>query len=37
MEDTYDSGGEDEVRGRCEDIVEEVTAAKRFVVSVVES
>ena len=30
-EDTYDGGGEDEVRGRREDDVEEVAAAKRFV------
>ena len=36
-EDTYGDGGEDEVRGRHEDGVEEVTAAKRFVVGVVES
>ena len=36
-EDTYGGGGEDEVRGRHEDGVEEVTAAKRFVVGVVES
>ena len=36
-EDTYDNGGEDEVRSRREDGVEEVAAAKRFVVGVVES
>ena len=30
-EDTYGNGGEDEVRGRREDGVEEVAAAKRFV------
>ena len=36
-EDTYDDGGEDEVRGRHEDGVEEVATAKRFVVGVVES
>ena len=36
-EDTYSDGGEDEVRGRREDSVEEVVAAKRFVVGVVES
>ena len=30
-EDTYDGGGEDEVRRRREDGVEEVAAAKRFV------
>ena len=30
-EDTYGGGGEDEVRDRCEDGVEEVVAAKRFV------
>ena len=30
-EDTYNGGGEDEVRGRCEDGVEEVAADKRFV------
>ena len=37
MEDTYDDGGEDEVRGRREDGVEEIASAKRFVVGVVES
>ena len=36
-EDTYGRDGEDEVRGRREDGVEEVAAAKRFVVGVVES
>ena len=36
-EDTYGDGGEDEVRGRREDSVEEVAVAKRFVVGVVES
>ena len=36
-EDTYGDGGEDEVRGRREDGVGEVAAAKRFVASVVES
>ena len=36
-EDTYDDGGEDEVRGRREDGVEEVAAPKRFVTGVVES
>ena len=30
-EDTYGGGGEDEVRGRREDGVEEVAGAKRFV------
>ena len=30
-EDTYGGGGEDEVRGRREDGVEDVAAAKRFV------
>ena len=35
-EDTYDDGGEDDVRGRREDGVEEVAAAKRFVAGVVE-
>ena len=30
-EDTYGGGGEDEVRGRREDGVEEVAVAKRFV------
>ena len=36
-EDTYGDGGEDEVRGQCEDGVGEVAAAKRFVAGVVES
>ena len=35
-EDTYDDGGEDDVRGRREDGVGEVAAAKRFVAGVVE-
>ena len=35
-EDTYGDGGEGEVRGRREDGVGEVAAAKRFVTSVVE-
>jgi hypothetical protein len=30
-EDTYGDGGEDEIRGRREDGVEEVAAAKHFV------
>ena len=30
-EDTYGGGGEDNVRGRREDYVGEVTAAKRFI------
>ena len=34
--DTYDDSGEDDVRGRCEDGVDEVAAAKCFVASVVE-
>ena len=33
-EDTYGGGGEDEVRGRREDGVEEVAAAKRFFSSI---
>ena len=33
-EDTYGGGGEDDVRGRREDVVEEVAKAKRFVSSV---
>ena len=37
MEDTYGDGGEDDVRGRREDGVGEVAAAKRFVAGVVES
>ena len=36
-EDTYGDGREDEVHGRREDGFEEVAAAKRFVVGVVES
>ena len=36
-QDTYDDDGEDDVRGRREDSVGEVAAAKRFVVGVVES
>ena len=36
-EDTYGNDGEDEVRGRREDGVGEVAAAKRFVAGVVES
>ena len=35
--DTYGDGGEDDVRGRREDGVGEVTTAKRFIVGVVES
>ena len=35
-EDTYGDGGEDDVRGRREDGVGEVAAAKCFVASVVE-
>ena len=35
-EDTYGDGGEDDVRGRREDGVGEVAAAKRFVTGVVE-
>ena len=34
---TYGGGGEDEVRGRREEDVSEVAAAKRFVVGVVTS
>ena len=30
VEDTYNSGAEDDARGRCEDNVGEVAAAKRF-------
>ena len=37
MEDTYGDDGEDDVRGRREDDVGEVAAAKRFVAGVVES
>ena len=36
MEDTYGDGGEDDVRGRREDGVVEVAAAKRFVAGVIE-
>ena len=36
-EDPYGDGGEDDVRGRREDGVGEVAAAKRFVTGVVES
>ena len=36
-EDTYGGGGGDEVRGRREDGVGEVAAAKRFVAGVIES
>ena len=36
-EDTYGDGGEDDVRGRREDGVGEVAAAKRFVADVVGS
>ena len=35
-EDTYGDGGEDDVRGRREDGVGEVAAAKRFVAGIVE-
>ena len=35
-EETYGDGGEDDVRGRREDNVGEVAAAKRFVAGVVE-
>ena len=35
--DTYGGGGGDEVRGRREDDVGEVAAAKRFVARIVES
>ena len=37
MEDSYGDGGEEDVRGRREDDVDEVAAEKRFVVGVVES
>ena len=37
MEETYGDSGEDDVRGRREDGVGEVAAAKRFVAGVVES
>ena len=36
-EDTYSGGGGDEARGRREDGVREVAAAKRFIAGVVES
>ena len=36
-EETYGDDGEDDVRGRREDGVGEVAAAKRFVAGVVES
>ena len=35
-EDTYGNDGEDDVRGRCEDGVGVVMAAKRFIAGVVE-
>ena len=35
-EDTYGDGGEDDVRGRREDDIDEVAAAKHFVTGVVE-
>ena len=35
-EDTYGGSGEDEVRSRREDDVEEVATAKRFVAGIVE-
>ena len=35
-EETYGDGGEDDVRGRRDDGIGEVTAAKRFITSVVE-
>ena len=35
-EETYGNSGEDDVRGRHEDGVREVAAAKRFVASIVE-
>ena len=34
--DTYGDSGEDDVRGRREDGIGEVTVAKRFIVGVVE-
>ena len=34
--DSYDGGGGDEVRGRREDDVGEVAAAKRFVAGIIE-
>ena len=36
-EDTYGGGGDDDVRGRREDGVGEVAAAKHFVAGIVES
>ena len=36
-EDSYDDGGVEDVRGRREDGVDKVEAAKRFVAGVVES
>ena len=36
-EDTYGDGGEEDVRGRRDDDVDEVAAAKRFVAGIVES
>ena len=36
-EDTYGDNGEDDVRGRRDDGVVEVAAAKRFVAGIVES
>ena len=36
-EDSYGDGGVEDVRGRCEDSVDKVAAAKRFVAGVVES
>ena len=36
-EDTYGGGGEDDARGRREDGVGEVAAAKRFVAGIVAS
>ena len=36
MEDTYGDGKEEDVRGRRDDSVGEVTAAKRFVAGVIE-
>ena len=36
-EDTYGDGGEDDIRGRREDGVGEVAAAKRFIAGVVEA
>ena len=37
IEDSYGDGGEEDVRGRREDGVDKVAAAKRFVAGVVES